>query len=247
MIGKYIRKTFLTPEIVRASFASAPSINFAQWRPLYRKQLRTEEYQFTIEEGQQRQNVTLPEDSTVTDLKSKLKGLSEDIKTIKVLSMDLAEYANQTQLSDLKFDNHYIVVNDSVPYKVIGLDKSLAEEHEGSYQKYVDISKNLGLPFIERKILLNYLERVDLLNKEKLGRRLFTDNEPSKAPFSKDALIQNLIEGIISNKNQQIEREENLIQAYESHKKKLEDLDLQHQELERKVTYFKALIPRHTE
>jgi hypothetical protein len=235
MIGKYIRKVFLTPEVVRASFSSSPSINFSQWRPLYRKQLRTDEFQFTIEEGNQRQNVTLPEDSTVSDLKAKLKSLSEDIKTIKVLSMDLAEYANQTQLSDLKYDNHYIIVNDNVPYKVVGLDKSLAEEHEGSYEKYVDISKSLGLPFIERKILLNYLERVDHLNKEKLGRRLFVDNEQNKATFSKDALIQNLIEGIISNKNQQIEREENLIQAYESHKKKWEDLDLQHQELEKKV------------
>lgn len=235
MIGKYIRKVCLTPELVRASFASSPSINFSQWRPLYRKQLRTDEFQFTIEEGNQRQNVTLPEDSTVSDLKAKLKGLSEDIKSIQILSMDLAEYANQTQLSDLKYDNHYIVVNDSVPYKVIGLDKSLAEQHEGSYEKYVEISKNLGLPFIERKILLNYLERVDLLNKEKLGRRLFADNELSKAPFSKDVLIQNLIEGIISNKNQQIEREENLIQAYESHKRKWEELDLQHQELEKKV------------
>lgn len=240
MIGKYIRRAFLTPEIVRASFATTSNINFSQWRPLYRKQLRNEEYQFTIEEGNARQNVTLSEDSTVSDLKAKLKGLSEDIKSIKVLSMDLSEYANQTQLSDLKFDNHYIVVNDTVPYKVVGLDKSLAEEQEGSYQKYVNISQSLGLPFIERKILLNYLERVDMLNKEKLGRRVFADNELSKAPFSKDILIQNLIEGVISNKNQQIEREENLVQAYEGHKAKLEELNLQHQELERKVKVIKS-------
>ncbi len=166
-----------------------------------------------------------------------MKQLNKDIKEVKVTSLDLAEYANVTKLSELTTENHYLLVNDRGLYKVTALDKSLAEIDEALYQKNMQMCEDLGLPFIERKILLNYLKRVDILNQERLGKKLFTGQAIANTAVEKEMFVQNLLEAIINNKNQQIEKEEGLVQLYHEQKEKLETLKFQRAELEKKV-YF---------
>jgi len=140
--------------------------------------------------------------------------ISKEIKDVSVYSTDKAEYANVTKLSDLKNTDHYIIVNNSSLYVVQSLDETEAEKFEKQYSKNATLFEKMGLPFIQRKILLNYLRRVDLLNHDKFGSRPFADQQGKKDGYSKDVVVQNLLEGIINNKNQQIENEEALLQTY---------------------------------
>jgi len=237
MIGSYMRKAFSSPYFrnIRPYSFSTSQINYSEYRNVYRKLLQTEEYLYSIDNGDKMVELTIGQDATIQELKEQFKQLSKDIKEVKVTSLDLAEYADVTRLSDLATENHYLIVNNKSLYKVTSIDKSLADQDEALYQKNQDLCEKLGLPFIERKILLNYLKRVDILNQERFGKKLFTGQEIANTAVDKDIFIQNLIEAIINNKNQQIEKEEALIQMYHEQKEKLENLKLQRAELEKKV------------
>lgn len=76
------------------------------------------------------------------------------------------------------------------------------------------------------------------MNQEKLDKRLFTDEEDQKVTFSKQTIMENMIEGIFNNKNQQVDNEELLINQYIQSTLKLQDLKIQRADLERRVNYL---------
>lgn len=214
---------------------SLAHLNFAEYIKVYRHQLRTDEFEYILEDEAKRLSLTLPEDASLADLKTELKSKSNDIKSIEVYSMDLAELANVTKLADLGTEGHYLVLNNKELCKVKSLDLTESDAFEQTYKGREEMCANIGLPFIEQQIILNYLKRVDVLNKQSLGKNLFADSDNCEGKIDKNIIIQNLLDGVINDKNQMISNEESLIEYYNAEKRKLEELQAQHDFIEQKV------------
>jgi len=99
----------------------------------------------------------------------------------------------------------------------------------------VSYLEKLGLPFLERKILLNYLRRVDHLVEEELGKKLFSDSNVYSEAFDKNIFIENMLEALASNKNIQTENEEGLINQYVDLKAKLDEMKAHYAVLDEKA------------
>jgi len=213
-----------------AKFTDLTKINFANYISIHRKTVNDEQYSFTIDTPQNRIHFALPDDTTFSDFKKHFQKEvdPETVKDLKVFSIDLSEISNVSRLSDLSSHNYYVIGDSNIVYKVMSVDRKPAEISETDYQSTKDYFEKLGLPFLERKIVLNYLRRVDHFLEEELGKKIFTDHDSYNQSFDKNILIENMIEAIANNKNQQVENEEVLINQYLQLQEKLEEIQFQH-------------------
>jgi len=82
----------------------------------------------------------------------------------------------------------------------------------------------IGLSFLDRRILLSFIQKLDCINEEKLGYKLFADNVSVKEPIEKQKLVQNLIETLPMNRNNRTEHEKELYAEYSTLSSKIKEL-----------------------
>ena len=221
------------------NFTDLTKINFNQAVSVIRRFQEDDQFSFTVETPKKRITFTLPEDTTFQDFKSALKKEIEgSFKDIEVYSIDLAEISNISKLSDIANNNYYAIADNKVVFKITNGDMKSAEISENDYKQTLEYFEKLGLPFIEQKILLNYFRRVDHLIEEDIGQKIFTDNNTYQKPFDKNILIENMLEGLVNNKNIHTENEENLINEYSKIKNQLADIEFERSIIEVKVNYY---------
>ena len=245
MLSRYLNSKLTKPlrTLVASQFCTSQvsNLDFTEYTRVYRRHLPTDEYEYIIEDQANKVSFSLPEDATLEDLKSAFQGQSADIKSFQAYSIDLAEFANVTKLTDLSNETHYIVLNNKNLCKVTSLDLSEADKLDQGYLKREEKCLNVGLPFMEQQMLLTYLKRVDNLNKQTLGKFLFADEDCVEGKIDKKIIIKNLLDGIIDSKNQQEGDELRLVEAYNEQVARLEELKEQKQQLEAKVK-FRVII-----
>jgi hypothetical protein len=237
---------YISPKIARClrttlpsySFCTLPKISFTEFTRVYRRPLGDEEFEYIIEDDAKKVSFTVSDNATLTELKQKLQELSQDIKSVKALSLDLAELADETQLHELSDESYYMILNDQSLCKMMSLERSEAEIAERAYKKREETCQNAGLPFIEQQIILNYLKRVDILNQEVLGNRLFADTKVHEGKVDKKLIIKNIFEGVIHQKNHSVSNEPEMIANYLQMRNQLEALKIQHEILEKKVSEY---------
>ena len=233
-LPRLFQNAILLPRFSTAVTANN-SLDFSDYTRIVRRNLRTDEFEYTIEDEANKASFTVSEDATIADLRQALQGQSADIKAIQILSIDLAEIANVTKLADLGNEPHYIILNNKEVCKVLIPELSAADKMEEAYRRREENCENIGLPFIERKIILNYIKRVDGLNTDRLGKPLFADTDVFEGKIDKKVILKNLLDGIINSKNQQTNNEEQLVHYYNEQKVKLDNLKVQHDEIDRRV------------
>ena len=241
MLARYI-----SPKIARClrsnlpsySFCTLPNISFTEFTRVYRRPVSGDEFEYIIEDEAKKVSFTISDDATIADLKQKLQEQSSDIKSVKALSLDLAELSNQTHLHDLSDETYYMILNDQSLCKMVSLERSEAEIAERAYKKREEACKNAGLPFIEQQLIINYLQRVDILNTQTLGNRLFADTKVHEGKVDKKLIIKNLLEGVIHQKNHSVNNEQEMIANYLQLRVQLEALKLQHEILEGRVSKY---------
>jgi len=240
MLSRFLRtKTSLSlGSLIAPKFCSTPipkHLDFNEFTRVYRRTLPTEELEYTIEDQGKKVSFTIAEDSTIQDLKAAFQAQSPDIQSLQALSIDLAEYANLTKLSELGNETHYMVLNDKNLCKVVSLDLDEADLVSRAYRSKEERCLNIGLPFIEQQMIINYLKRVDFLNRATIGKNLFSDDNVFEGKVDKKVILKNLLDGIIDHKNQQEGDEEQMIQLYQQHRIRLEQLKEQKEVIEKKA------------
>lgn len=219
----------------RAFVTVPPTLDFSQYKTIYKRTERNDEFNFMIPSFEEKIEFNLPEEATVNDLIKEITQSSKGIKSCHAITMDKVEIAGITKLEDIKADNFYILVNQSDLLKIVTTETTESEERDKKYQKVESYCESIGVPFIERKIIVNYLKRVDQHTVENFNHPLFADKNFYTQPFDKEILIDNLVEGLSNNRNQRVENEQALYNEYNKVKGQLEDLKIKRSELEQQV------------
>mmetsp|Transcript_71510 Transcript_71510/g.83186 ORF Transcript_71510/g.83186 Transcript_71510/m.83186 type:complete len:349 (-) Transcript_71510:133-1179(-) len=215
------------------AFATVPqTIDFSQYKTIYKRVERTNDFTFTLPTLEEKIEFNLPEEATVNDLINEVVKSSKGVKNCKAVTLDKAEIASITKLEDVKADNFYLLINNEDILKIISLDSTDAESQDKMYQKVESYCESIGVPFIERKIILNYLKRVDQHSIENFSKPLFADKNVYAEPFDKNILLDNLVEGLSNNRNQKSENEQRLYSDYHKTKQQIEELKIKRSELE---------------
>jgi len=238
MLTRFLRSKFrrsLYHALPLSSFSTLPMIDFTEYTRLYRRQVAPDEWEFTLSTGADKITFTLPENVTMRELKQKLLEYTQDIKTIRAVSVDLAEYPDFTKISDLGKESHYLILNNENLIKARNVEVSEVDKADREYLKKEEACMNCGLPFIEQQIILNYLKRVDLLNKATLGKKLFADTDLYEGKIKKDIIIKNLLDGIVADKNHLVTNEKELLDYYYQLRARAGEFEAQKELLEKKV------------
>jgi len=128
-----------------------------------------------------------------------------------------------------------MVLNNKNLCKVVSLDQDEADRVSQAYRSKEERCLNIGLPFIEQQMIINYLKRVDFLNRSTLGKNLFSDENIFEGKVDKKIILKNLLDGIIDAKNQQEGDEEQMVQLYQQHRIRFEQLKEQKEIIEKKA------------
>jgi hypothetical protein len=168
---------------------------------------------------------------TIQDLFNKiLENLQ--FKSLKAYSLDKVELSNMTPISNLERSNFYILADDHHLFKIIDTNnESLKFPNE--IEKYCE---DLNISHLQKKIISNYLSRVDILNEMKFGFKVFEkDNDNNNKMIEKEELLVNLIEALPTNRINLIYDENALQKKYFKLKSEVDNLQSQKKQLERYV------------
>ena len=217
-------------------FGALPKdLDLGRYKIVYKRVEENEDFVFTLPIGEKKYELILSEHGTIDDLKEQVLEFSKETKLCEAYSLDKAEIAGLTKLQDIRADGFYLLLDRKELLQVVSLESTDAIEQEKRYSRLETFCDKTGVPFLERKILVNYLKRVDALNQEKFSKPLFSDKNFHTGTFFKKDLIANMIEGLSNPKSQQFDDEQALYDQYHKIKCQIEELKNRRSELERKV------------
>lgn len=236
-------KTFRAP-LYPYNFSSYKNIDFQDFVPIVKDSKDSKKYEFKllIEADPGRSfRFEMPLSNTIENIFEKM---SENFKfrSYKAISLDKAELSPKTSLENLKNSNFYILGDENYLFKIIdGAMESDLKSNSNGIIRYCD---ELDISYLQKKIIINYLNRLDILNQMKFGAKIFTDDgQPNNQLIEKEAFIQNLIEALPSNRSNLGVNEEDLMMKYLNLKEEVARLSNEKSYLETavKLIYFSKI------
>lgn len=229
-------QNFLFPQ----KFSSLNTVDFQQFLPIIKQTKSNEKIELKLlHEGEngKRFIFEMENSQTIGDFLKKLKE-NMDFKSLKAYSLDKVELASSITLGDMKSSNFYIIGNEKYLFKIIDSTFENFKMSQG-IEKYCD---EFDISYLQKKIIVSYLNRFDSLNELKFGTKLFSEEGSNKTQsVDKEALIQNLVEALPSNRPKLIHDEEVFLSKYLNLKREVEALSREKKDLEN--TVFFEFIP----
>ena len=225
----------LFSRILSPHFSTLQNADFQSFYPMIKDLKNSETFEFKLllenKEGK-RVIFDLSKTHTIQDLFNKISE-SLQFKSLKAYSLDKAEISNMTPLSDLERSNFYILADNLHFFKIIDAaaqSSTLSTEVE----KYCD---ELNISHLQKKIISNYLGRLDILNETKFGFKIFDreDTEKSNKTVDKEELLLNLVEALPTNRTNLVVDESLLQTRYFKLRAEVENLQNQKKQLENYV------------
>lgn len=228
-------KAFRAP-LYPYNFSSYKNIDFQNFIPIIKDCKDSQKYEFKLlieAEPGKSFHFEMPVSHSIDNIFEKM---SETFKfnSYKAISLDKAEISSKTSLENLKNSNFYILGDENYLFKIIdgATDTNLRSNTNGII-KYCD---ELDISYLQKKIIINYLNRLDILNQIKFGTKIFAeDGEPNNQLIEKEAFIQNMIEALPSNRSSFIANEEDLMMKYLNLKQEVARLSYEKNSLETAV------------
>ena len=226
----------LFPRILSYQFTTFQNVDFHSMYPVIKDLKNSETFEFKLllenKEGK-RVIFDLSKTHTIQDLFNKITE-NLQFKSLKAYSLDRAEISNMTTLSDLDRSNFYILADSQHFFKIIDAANSSSKNASSEVETYCD---ELHISHLQKKIISNYLGRLDILNEMKFGFKIFDPENIAKnsKTVDKEELLLNLVEALPTNRTNLVS-DESLLQAqYFKLRADVENLQGQKKQLENYV------------
>lgn len=227
----------LSPRFQSSQFSTFQNVDFQSMYPMIKDLKNSDTFEFKLllenKEGK-RVIFDLSKTHTIQDLFNKI---TENLQfnSLKAYSLDRAEISNMTPLSDLDRSNFYILADSQHFFKIIDAANSSSSKTAASeVERYCD---ELHISHLQKKIISNYLGRLDILNEMKFGFKVFDPENIAKngKTVDKEDLLLNLVEALPTNRTNLVS-DESLLQAkYFKLRADVENLQGQKKQLENYV------------